>query len=165
MGSCPVIKEICSNLLRLDRIDVNNPTEVLFAFPSAKMGTRCVLCLAAIIIKKFIIQHFYSIQTATAPTNMALIWMNSLRRYADLCLRHEAQTRLLIDHLFLFDRGKTPPAAKKFNTILALLAQLNSAFQLRWSDSLYEELFGQELDQFITYGEDTAPTGSTTYPI
>jgi hypothetical protein len=41
MGSCPVIKEIFSNLLRLDRIDINDPTEVFFAFPSAKMGTRC----------------------------------------------------------------------------------------------------------------------------
>jgi hypothetical protein len=57
MGSCPIIKEIFSNLLRLDRIDTNNPTEVLFAFPSAKMGTRCL----AAIIWKFIIQHFYSI--------------------------------------------------------------------------------------------------------
>jgi hypothetical protein len=37
MGSCPVIKEIFSNLLRLDRIDINNPTEVLLAIPSAKM--------------------------------------------------------------------------------------------------------------------------------
>jgi hypothetical protein len=110
MGSCPVIKESFSNLLRLDHIDIYNPTEVLFALPSAKMGTRCL----APIIWKFIIQHFYSIQTVTAPTNTALIWMKSLRRYADLCLRHEAQTRLSIAHLF--DRGKTPPAAKKFNT-------------------------------------------------
>jgi hypothetical protein len=38
MGSCPVIKEVFSNLLRLDRIDISNPTEVLFAFPSAGMG-------------------------------------------------------------------------------------------------------------------------------
>jgi hypothetical protein len=146
LGSCPVIKEIFSNLLRLDRININNPTEVLFAFPSAKMGTRCL----AAIIWKFIIQHFYSIQTNTAPTNTALIWMKSLRRYADLCLRHEARIRLLISHLL--DGGKTPPAARKFNTILAPLAQLNKAFQLRWSDSLYEELSGQELDKFIKYG-------------
>jgi abortive infection bacteriophage resistance protein len=76
--------------------------------------------------------------------------MKSLRRYADLCLRHEAQTRLFIAHLF--DRGKSPLAAKKFNIISAPLAQLKSAFQLRWSDSLYEELSGQELDQFIKYG-------------
>jgi hypothetical protein len=76
--------------------------------------------------------------------------MKSLKRYADLCLRHEAQPRLLIAHLF--DRGKTSPAAKKFNTILAPIAQVNSAFQLRWSDSLYEELSGQELDQFIKDG-------------
>jgi hypothetical protein len=49
MGSCPFIKEIFSNLLRLDRIDINNPTEVLLAVPSAKMGTRC---LAAVIINR-----------------------------------------------------------------------------------------------------------------
>jgi hypothetical protein len=90
MGSCPIIKEIFSNLLRLDRIDINHPTEVLFAFPSAKMGTRYLTA----IIWKFIIQHFSSIQTATDPTNTALIWMKSLRRFADLCLRHEAQIRL-----------------------------------------------------------------------
>jgi hypothetical protein len=88
MGSCPVIKEIFLNLPRLDRIDINNPTEVLIAFPSAKMGTRCL----AAIIWKVIIQHFYSIQTATAPTNTALIWMKTLRRYADLCLRHEPKS-------------------------------------------------------------------------
>jgi hypothetical protein len=92
------------------------------------MGTRCL----AVIILKFIIQHFYSIDTATARTNTALIWAKSLRRFAELCLRHETHPRLLITHLT--DRGKTPPEAKKFNTIVAPLASLNSAFQISRGD-------------------------------
>jgi hypothetical protein len=83
--------------------------------------------------------------------------MKSLRRYADLCLRHEAQTRLLlVISPLLRQRKNTSRSQKnpqKIHTILAPLAQLNSAFQLPWSDSLYEDLSGQELDQFIKYGK------------
>jgi hypothetical protein len=55
------------------------------------------------------------------------MWMKNLRRYAsyaDHCPRHEAQIRLMIAHLFSDReaRGKTPPAAKRFNHILALQA-------------------------------------------
>jgi hypothetical protein len=94
MGTCPIIKAIFANLTRLDKVNVNNPDEILFAFPSAKMGTRCL----AVKIWKFIIQHFYPIETTTAPTNTALtlIWAKSLRRFAELCLRHEAISRLII---------------------------------------------------------------------
>jgi hypothetical protein len=42
MGTCPVVKAILANLTRLDRVNINNPAEILFAFPNpnAKMGTR-----------------------------------------------------------------------------------------------------------------------------
>jgi hypothetical protein len=122
------------------------------------MGTRCL----AAIIWKFIIQHFYSIHTVTAPTNTALIWMKSHRRYADLCPRHEAQSRLLIAQLF--DRGKPllQPKSSTLYSLLAPLAQLNSAFQLRWSDSFCEELSAQELDQFIRYGRYCPQTRQPT---
>jgi hypothetical protein len=119
------------------------------------MGTRCL----AVIIWKFIIQHFYSIDTATAPTNTALIWAKSLRRFAELCFRHETHTRLLVSHLT--DRGKTPPEAKKINTIVAPLASLNCAFQIRWSDDLYEEIFRQELEKYIKYGRYGPPGGAS----
>jgi hypothetical protein len=59
MGTCSVIKEIFSNLTGLTSVDGNNPSEILLAFPNARAGTRCL----AIIIWKFIIQHFYFIQT------------------------------------------------------------------------------------------------------
>jgi hypothetical protein len=64
-----------------------------------------------------------------------------------LCLRHEANSRLSIAHIT--DRGNPPPEAKKFNAIVAPLERLNGAFQLRWSDALYEELSGQELERYI----------------
>jgi hypothetical protein len=112
-----------------------------------------------VTIWKFSIQHFYSVDTATAPTNTALIWAKSLRRFAELCLRHETHTRLLISHLT--DRGKTPPEAKKINTIVAPLASLNSAFQIRWSDDLYEELSWQELEKYIKYGGYGSPGGAS----
>eukprot|EP00962_Isochrysis_galbana_P024429 scaffold7500_cov127-Isochrysis_galbana.AAC.12 len=91
--SCPVIIEIFSNLLRIDHVNINihDPTAILFAFPSAGMGTRAL----AIIIWKFIIQHFYSIEGPTAPTNTALIWVKSLRRFAELALRYEESIRRL----------------------------------------------------------------------
>jgi hypothetical protein len=110
------------------------------------MGTRCL----AVIIWKFIIQHFYSLETTTAPTNTAFIWAKSLRRFAELCLRHKASSRLIIAHIS--DRGKPPPEAKKFNVAVAPLARLNDAFQLRWSDALHEELSRQELERYIKYG-------------
>ena len=51
MGKCPIIIEIFDNLKRLDpTIEVNNPAEVLFAFPKSGMGTRNL----ATILWKFI---------------------------------------------------------------------------------------------------------------
>jgi hypothetical protein len=146
MGTCSAIKDTISNLTRLTSVDVNNPSEILFAFPNAQAGTRCL----ATIIWKFIIHHFYSIQTATAPTNTALIWAKSLRRYAELCLRYEAHARLKV--ACLTDRGKAPPEPAKFSTIMAPLAELDATYHLRWSDDLYEELSRQELEKFIKYG-------------
>jgi hypothetical protein len=101
-------------------------------------------------MRKFIIQHFYSIQTATAPTNNALIRAKSLRRYAELCLRHEAHARLKI--ACLTDKGKTLTDPAKFRNIIAPSAELDATHHLRWSDDLYEELLRQELEQFIKYG-------------
>jgi hypothetical protein len=40
MGTCAVIKEIFAYLARLDRININNPAEIIFAFPHAQMGTN-----------------------------------------------------------------------------------------------------------------------------
>jgi hypothetical protein len=37
MGTCAVIKEIFANLARLDRINNNNPAEIIFAFPHAQI--------------------------------------------------------------------------------------------------------------------------------
>jgi hypothetical protein len=50
--------------------------------------------------------------------------------------------------------AKKPSSFQKFNTTLAPLAQLNSAFQLRWSDGLYEELSGQESSTNLSNTED-----------
>jgi hypothetical protein len=101
-----------------------------------------------------------TIDTATAPTNdTALIWAKSLRRFAELCLCHETHTRLLISHLT--ERGKTPLEAKKFNAIVAPLTSLNSAFQIRWSDDLYEDLSRQELEKYIKYGRYGPPGGAS----
>jgi hypothetical protein len=77
-------------------------------------------------LENLITQHFYSIDPATAPTNTALIWAKSLRRFAELCLRHETHSRLLVFQLT--NTGKTPPEAKKINAMVALLASLNRAF-------------------------------------
>lgn len=147
MGKCPIILKIFDNLKRLDpTIQINNSAEVLFAFPKAGMGTRCL----ATILWKFILQHFYGITGATAPTNTALIWAKGLRRFAELALRHEAATQKLIrDNL---DKDKPAPKASKFNNIIAPLATINSDTRLRWSDEVYEELSRQELKQYISYG-------------
>jgi hypothetical protein len=138
MGTCAVIKEIFAYLARLDRISINNPAEIIFAFPHARMGTRC---LAVMHLEIHHFQHFYSIDTATAPTNTALMWAKSLRRFAELCLRHETHTRLLISQLT--ERGKTqdPTRGQKFNTIVAPLASLN--IRIRWSDDIYENSPGR----------------------
>jgi hypothetical protein len=103
----------------------------------------------------------FFLDKATAPTNTALSWAKSLRRFAELCLslRHETHTRLLVSHLT--DRGKTPPEAKKFNTTVAPLASLKSAFQIKWSDDLYEEPFRQELEKYIKYGRYAPPGGAS----
>eukprot|EP00962_Isochrysis_galbana_P021698 scaffold6412_cov153-Isochrysis_galbana.AAC.4 len=84
-GECPVILGIFSNLNRIVPIPIQDPIAVLFAFPESGKGVRHI----AIIIWKLIIQHFYSIQGATAPTNSALIWAKALRRFAVLSLRYE----------------------------------------------------------------------------
>jgi hypothetical protein len=146
MGACPIILEIFSNLSRIDSIDFSDPSAVKFAFPKAGLGTRGL----AVIIWKFIIQHFYSIEGPTAPTNTALIWAKSLRRFAELALRHEAATRKLTRDLI--DKDKAPPETQKFNTIIAPLAYINKDLQLRWSDDLDEELSRQELERYIKYG-------------
>jgi hypothetical protein len=41
-NTCAVIKEIFAKLARLDRININNPAEIIFAFPHAQMCTRCL---------------------------------------------------------------------------------------------------------------------------
>jgi len=147
MGCCPIIIETFLNLQRIDpSIKVNNPPEVLFAFPSAGMGTRCL----AAIVWKFLLQHFYGITGATAPTNTALIWAKSLRRYAELALRHEAAARNISRNNQ--DRDRPVPHESKFNKIIAPLATINNELRLRWSDELYEELSRQELERYINYG-------------
>jgi hypothetical protein len=61
-------------------------------------------------------------------------------------------TRLIIAHPA--DRGQIPPEAKKVNEIVAPLAQLNGAFQFRWSDalSMMNSPDRKKLDKFIEYG-------------
>eukprot|EP00962_Isochrysis_galbana_P025238 scaffold7747_cov140-Isochrysis_galbana.AAC.1 len=110
------------------------------------MGTRAL----AIIIWKFILQHFYSIDGPTAPTNTALIWVKSLRRFAELALRYEESIRRLAREKS--DKDKPFPKAEKFNNAISPLGTINGAFNLRWNDNLYEELSRQELEQFINYG-------------
>jgi hypothetical protein len=141
-------------LTRLTSVDVNKPGKILFAFPNAQAGIRCL----AIIIWKSIIQHFYSIQTATAPTNTALIWAKSLRRYAELCLRYESHARLKI--ACLTDRGKPLPDPAILSTNMAPPAELDATYNLRWSDDLYEELSRQDLEKFIKYGRYGAQGGT-----
>src|SRR6056297_2856554 len=149
MGKCPIIIEIFDNLKRLDpTIEVNNPAEVLFAFPKSGMGTRSL----ATILWKFILQRFYGITGATAPTNTALIWAKGLRRFAELTLRHEAATRKLIRDNLDKDKDKPAPKASKFNTLIAPLATINRDYRLRWSEETYEELSRQELERYISYG-------------
>jgi len=136
MGRCPIVLQVFSNLKRLDpSIDLNNISEVLFAFPKAGMGTRGL----ATIVWKFILQHFYSIEGSTAPTNTALIWVKALRRFADLALRHEAATIKITRETL--DKDKPAPKANKFNKIMAPLAFINSDLRLRWSNNVYEELY------------------------
>ena len=110
------------------------------------MGTRCL----AAIIWKFILQHFYGITGPTAPTNTALIWARSLRRYAELALRHEASARNIIRANQ--DKDKPVPKVSKFNRIIAPLARINGEIRLKWSEDLYEELSRQELEKYIKYG-------------
>jgi hypothetical protein len=51
--------------------------------------------------------------------------------------------------------------AKKINTIVAPLPLLNSAFQIRWSDDLYEEISRHELEKYIKYGRHAPPGGAS----
>lgn len=120
------------------------------------MGTRCL----ATIIWKYIIQHFYGITGPTAPTNTALIWAKSLRRYAELALRYEASARVLIRNNE--DRNKPVPKISKFNGIIAPLASINGEIRLKWSEELYEELSRQELERYIKYGRYGPPRASPT---
>jgi hypothetical protein len=67
MDTCSDIKEISSNLTGLTSVDVdvNNPSEILFAF-AQRRSSRYSRCLAT-IIWKFIIQHFYFYSNRDCP--------------------------------------------------------------------------------------------------
>eukprot|EP00962_Isochrysis_galbana_P019112 scaffold5562_cov116-Isochrysis_galbana.AAC.4 len=52
----------------------------------------------------------------TAPTNTALIWVKSLRRFAELALRYEESIRRLAREKS--DKDKPFPKAEKFNSAI-----------------------------------------------
>jgi len=45
----------------------------------------------------------------------------------------------------LFDEEQARPKAEKFNSAISPLGTINGAFNLRWNDNLYEELYHNKI--------------------